>query len=125
MVNQYGKDLINKMAGQVIGSFSAFLCFLPMFIIAIVGRKAKDPINFISGDTSLKNKVKNVKEYNQKMSVLFLIWSFCYLASSIMFLIEPVYGTIVLIFSCSIILAVMYIWYRIILYRCSLLRNCL
>lgn len=107
------------MAGQIIGAFSAFLCFLPMFIIAIVGRKAKDPINFISGDTSLKNKVKNVKEYNRKMSILFLIWSFCYLASGIMFFIEPVYGTIVLIFSCSIILAVMYIWYRIILNRCS------
>lgn len=115
MVNQYGKDSINKMAGQVIGAFSAFLCFLPMFIIAIVGRKSKDPINFISGDTSLKNKVKNVKEYNQKMSVLFLIWSFCYLASGIMFLIEPVYGTIVLILSCSIVLIVMYICYRIIL----------
>ena len=119
MVNQYGKDSINKMAGQVIGSFSAFLCFLPMFLIAIVGRKAKDPINFISGDTSLKNKVKNVKEYNRKMSILFLIWSFCYLASGIMFLIEPLYGTIGLIFSCSIVLIVMYFWYRIILNRCS------
>lgn len=119
MVNQYGKDSINKMAGQVIGAFSAFLCFLPMFIIAIVGRKSKDPINFISGDTSLKNKVKNVKEYNRKMSILFLIWSFCYLASGIMFLIEPVYGTIVLILSCSIVLIVMYICYRIILKKYS------
>lgn len=107
------------MAGQVIGAFSAFLCFLPMFIIAIVGRKSKDPINFISGDTSLKNKVKNVKEYNRKMSILFLIWSFCYLASGIMFLIEPVYGTIVLILSCSIVLIVMYICYRIILKKYS------
>ena len=65
------------------------------------------------------SKVKNVKEYNQKMSVLFLIWSFCYLASGIMFLIEPLYGTIGLILSCSIVLIVMYICYRIILKKYS------
>lgn len=107
------------MASRVIGAFSSFLCFLPMFLISFAGKKSKEPINFISGDNSLKKKIKDVKAYNHAMAVLFLIWSLCYFCAGILYLFNPLYGTMMLICSCTIVLAMMFIWYKILVKRYS------
>lgn len=44
------------MVGRIIGLVSSLLCALPFFIIAIYNQDSKEPINFWSGDTTLKAK---------------------------------------------------------------------
>ena len=59
------------MVGRVIGLVSCLMCAIPFLIISVYNKDSKEPINFWSGDTTLKSKVKNVGEYNKKMAVLY------------------------------------------------------
>ncbi len=56
------------MFGKIIGLISCLMCAFPFFIIGIFNKDSKEPISFWSGDTTLKSKVKNVAEYNEKMA---------------------------------------------------------
>ena len=46
------------MVGKIIALVSCIMCALPFLIISVYNKDSKEPINFWSGDTTLKSKVK-------------------------------------------------------------------
>lgn len=42
------------MVGRIIGFISCVMCAIPFLIIAIYNKDSKEPINFWSGDTTLR-----------------------------------------------------------------------
>lgn len=65
------KEVIS-MVGRIVGLVFCLMCAVPFLIISVTNKDSKEPINFWSGDTTLKSKVKNVAEYNNKMAALIL-----------------------------------------------------
>ena len=59
------------LAGRIIGLVCFLLCAFPFFVIGIYNKDSREPISFWSGDTSLKDKVKNIKGYNTEMAGLY------------------------------------------------------
>lgn len=59
------------MLGNIIGLISCLMCAFPFFILSVYGKNSNEPISFWSGDTTLKSKVRSVKEYNEKMALLY------------------------------------------------------
>lgn len=57
--------------GGIIGFVSCLMCAFPLFVIAHYEKDNREPIVFWTGDKSLKEKVKDVKGYNQEMSKLY------------------------------------------------------
>lgn len=71
------------MAGRIIGLISCLMCAVPFLIISLYNRNSSEPINFWSGDTSLKKKVKNVCDYNKEMSGLYKRCAIAFLVAGI------------------------------------------
>lgn len=94
------------MIGRIIGFVCCLLCAFPFLIISEDANNIQVPINFWSGDNSLKNKVENVKKYNLKMVELYQQCSLVFVVSGIVFLILPVMGGIVL--ECTI--GIYFVW---------------
>lgn len=84
------------MAGRIISVISYLLCALPFWVIAKYQVNSKDPISFWSGDTSLKNKVKNVPDYNREMAALYKKYAWTYVAAAVAGAIHPLAGVAVL-----------------------------
>ena len=78
------------MVGKIIALVSCLLCAVPFLIISIYNKDSKEPINFWSGDTSLKEKVADIKGYNKEMALLYL----CFDCTLGIFLMYRVYKKI-------------------------------
>lgn len=105
------------MVGRIIGVVSCVMCAIPFFIIATYDKSSKNPINFWSGDTSLKTKVKNVSGYNQEMSGLYLKCAYAFMLTGVMYLISPLIGTTMICFESTLGIYVVYRSYKKILSR--------
>ncbi len=103
------------MVGRIVGLVFCLMCAVPFFIISVYNKDSKEPINFWSGDTTLKSKVKNVTEYNNKMATLYKRCALAFLISGIGFLIFPFLGVIMVCFDCTLGIYLMYGNYKIIL----------
>ncbi len=103
------------MVGRIIGLVSCLMCAVPFLIISVYNKDSKEPINFWSGDTTLKSKVKNVTEYNNKMAALYKKYAIALLISGIGFLILPFLGVIMICFDCTLGIYLMYQDYKKIL----------
>lgn len=90
------------MFGRIVGLVCCILCALPFFIIATYNKDSMEPINFWSGDKTLKSKVKNVQDYNKEMALLYKKCAAAFLATGIVFLIEPIAGCILLCLDCTL-----------------------
>ena len=80
------------MVGRIIGFFSCALCALAFWLIASLGKGGKTPISFWTGDNSLKEKIRDVKAYNEKMEALYKKYAYSFLASGVGFFIQPIVG---------------------------------
>lgn len=107
------------MLGRIIGLFACLMCAFPFFVIAIFNKDSKEPINFWSGDTTLKDKVKNVHEYNIEMAALYKKCAIAFVITGIGFLTVPLVGVILLCFDCSLGIYVVYRNYKKILEKHS------
>lgn len=103
------------MVGNIIGFISCLMCAIPFFILSAFGKDSDEPINFWSGDTTLRAKVKNVKAYNQKMALLYKRYAAAFLAAGIGCLILPAAGIVILCLNCTAGLLLVYKSYRKIL----------
>ena len=103
------------MTGGIIGLVSCIMCAIPFLIIAVYEKDSNEPINFWSGDTTLKEKVKNVAEYNKKMSSLYKKCAIAFLLSGIGFLVMPIIGLIIICFDCTVGIWIVYRSYKRIL----------
>ena len=107
------------MLGRIIGLISCLMCAFPFFIIGVFNKASQEPISFRSGDTTLKSKVRNVAEYNEKMAALYKKCGIAFIISGIGWFISPVAGVVMICFDCTLGLWLVYKKYRRILNLCS------
>lgn len=98
------------MLGRIIGLISCLMCAVPFLVISVYNKNSNEPINFWSGDTSLKSKVKNIRDYNKEMSELYKKCALAFLVTGIGFIIYPIVGVVLICFECT---AGIYIVYRL------------
>ena len=103
------------MFGRIVGFISCLMCAFPFYIIAVYNKDSKEPINFWSGDTTLKSKVKNVVEYNKKMALLYKRCAIVFLISGIAFFVSPFLGVTMICFDCTLGIYLVYRSYKSIL----------
>ena len=104
------------MVGRIVGLVSCIMCAFPFFIISIYNKDSKEPINFWSGDTTLKAKVKNVEEYNKEMALLYKKCAIAFLITGAGFFTMPIVGVIMICFDCTVGIYLVYRNYKRILY---------
>lgn len=107
------------MAGRIIGLISCLMCVVPFLIISLYNRNSSEPINFWSGDTSLKKKVKNVCDYNKEMSGLYKRCAIAFLVAGIGFVVYPIVGVILMCLDCTLGIYAVYHSYKKILQEYS------
>ncbi len=107
------------MAGRIIGLVCCLLCAFPFFVMGIYNKGSMEPINFWSGDTSLKDKVKDVKGYNKEMAGLLKKCASFFLGAGILLLAFPTAGIVLLVFGCTVGIYLAYRVYKGILGRYS------
>lgn len=103
------------MVGRMVGLVSCLMCAVPFLIISVYNKDSKEPINFWSGDTTLKSKVRDVAGYNNEMAALYKRCATAFLISGIGFLILPFLGVIMICFDCTLGIYLMYRNYKRIL----------
>lgn len=106
-----GIDLV----GNIIGMICCLMCSLPFFILAAFGRNGDEPINFWSGDTTLKTKVRNVEEYNKQMAALYRKYAAAFVAAGFGCLFWPVMGMVMIGLNCTLGIYLVYRNYKKIL----------
>lgn len=90
------------MGGKITGLVCCLLCMFPILIISIYNKDSSEPISFWSGDTSLKDKVKDVKGYNMEMAGLYKKCALCFLFTGILFVVFPIAGIGLLVFDSTL-----------------------
>lgn len=103
------------MVGRIVGLVSCIMCAIPFFIISIYNKDSKEPINFWSGDTTLKAKVKNIEEYNKEMVLLYKKCAIVFLITGVVFLAMPFVGMIIICLECTVGIYLVYLKYKKIL----------
>ncbi len=103
------------MVGRIIGLVSCLLCAFPFFIISAYNKDSREPINFWSGDTTLRTKVKDIQQYNKEMASLYKKCSISFLITGIAFLVMPVIGIIMVCMDCTVGIYLAYRTYKKIL----------
>jgi hypothetical protein len=103
------------MLGRIIGLISCLMCAFPFLVIGVFNKDSREPITFWSGDATLKSKVKNVAEYNEKMAVLYKKCAIAFVISGVGWFISPVVGVIMICFDCTLGIWLVYKRYRKIL----------
>ncbi len=119
MNNKSGFEEVGILVGRIVGLVCFLLCAFPFFVIGVYNKDSSEPINFWSGDTSLKDKVKDVKGYNTEMAGLYKKCAVCFLLNGILFVVFPIAGIVLCVFDCSVGIYLAYRIYKGILERYS------
>ncbi len=107
------------MIGRIIAFVACLLCAIPFWIISKYEKDSRDPVPFWSGDTSLKAKVTNVKEYNSQMCGLYQKCGMAFLITGLSFLVNVPIGVILLGADCTLGIYIVYRQYKKILSKYS------
>lgn len=107
------------MAERIIGLVACIMCAVPFLIIARYDKDSRDPVGFWSGDKSLKEKVKNVKDYNIEMAKLYGKCAIAFLLTGIIWFIWPLLGTIAVVFECTVGIYIVWKCYKKVLGKYS------
>lgn len=107
------------MAGRIVFLVCCLLCSFTFFVISIYNKDSSEPIHFWSGDTSLKEKVKDVNGYNAEMAGLYKKCALFFLLAGILFIVFPIAGIVFLLFDCTVGIYLAYRVYKGILGRYS------
>ena len=108
----------------MVGKFVCFFCCLMIafafFAMGVGGKDRTDPINYFSGDETLKDKVNDLKSYNAEMSRMYKYWalSWIFVGASFFPLSIPA-GVVVLIIALGVGTIVTYRAYKNILKKYS------
>lgn len=107
------------MIGRIVGLICCLLCSFPFWIIGISEKDSREPITFWSGDTSLKEMVRDVKGYNSEIAGLYKRCALFFTLTGLLFAVFPIVGIVLLVFSCSIGIYLAYRVYKRILGKYS------
>lgn len=110
---------LSKTAGRFLALIACVMCSLPFFIISRYEKDSMTPITFWAGDKSLKDKVIDIKGYNQRMAKLYGKCGAVFILTGIVFLVFPAVGTILIAFECTIGIYIVYRCYKRILEETS------
>ncbi len=105
------------MAVRIIGLACFLLCAFPFLIIGVYDKGSREPIHFWSEDTSLKDKVQDVKGYNAEMAQLYKRCALFFLLMGIVFAVFPIGGIVLMVFGSSVGIYLAYQVYKRILER--------
>lgn len=107
------------MVGRMIGMISCLLCALPFWVIAKYNRDSDEPISFWSGDTSLRDRVLQVADYNREMAALYRKYALSWVIAAVLFLVHPLVGVTLCMLCCTVGIYLVYRAYKKILNRYS------
>ena len=78
----------------MVGKFVCFFCCLMIafafFSMGFGGKDRMDPINYFSGDETLKDKVKDLKNYNAEMSRMYKYWALAWVVVGALYFPLPI-----------------------------------
>ena len=100
------------MAEKVIIFMCAVLCAVPFFLIGYLNRNSYEPIAFFSGDTTLKNRIADVKAYNRGMAKLYCTYAIIVLITGLISFINPGVAIVMLLIECTLGLLFLYFKYK-------------
>ena len=103
------------MAGNIICCLSFSLCGIAFILIALTKKNTTDPITFFSGDDTLKEKVNDIKRYNNQMSKLYTAYGLCFILTGILSFVNIFISLILIAIFLSLGLMVVYYSYKKIL----------
>ena len=103
---------VGILVGRIVALVCCLLCAFPFFVISVYNKDSSEPINFWSGDTSLKDKVKDVKGYNTEIAGLYKKCALFFLLTGILFVVFPIAGIGLLVFDCSVGIYLAYRFYK-------------
>lgn len=106
------------MAERIIGILVCVLCAFPFYALSL-NKNSHEPINFWSGDSSLKDKVQNVAAYNKEMSALYKMYAVAFVIAGLVYLIYPLAGFALLLLDCTAGIYALYKGYKRILHKYS------
>lgn len=107
------------MVERIIGLVACLMCAVPFLIISKYDKSSREPITFWSGDTTLKEKVKNASAYNEEMAFLYKKCAIAFVLTGAGFLAWPILGVALLCFDCSLGIYLVYRCYKKILGKYS------
>lgn len=103
------------MAEKVIIFMCAVLCAVPFLLIGILNRNSDEPITFFSGDTTLKNRIGDIKAYNREMSKLYFRYGLVVFVTGLISFINPGVAIVLLLVVCTVGLVFIYFKYKALL----------
>ena len=83
------------MVAKIICFFSCCLCAYSFFAMSVGGADRTDPINFFSGDESLKDKIKDLRNYNAEMSRMYKLWGLSLILVGVLFFVLPMLASLI------------------------------
>lgn len=108
------------MAERIIMLVCFFMCSVPFWIISTFNKDSITPISFWSGgENKLNSKLKNVKDYNYEMALLYRKCAIAFLITGIGSCIYPIIGILFLGIECIIGIFFLYKSYKNILNKYS------
>ncbi len=96
----------------IIGLVACIMCAVPFGIIAVYDKDGREPIGFWSGDKTLKDKVKNVPEYNKEMAALYKKCAIAFLLAGVGCMIAMPVGIALICFDCTVGIYLVYRSYK-------------
>lgn len=107
------------MIAKIVGMICCLLCAFPLFIIGKYNKDSMTPINFWAGDTSLKDKIKDLKNYNAEMAGLYCNCALAFVITGLIFLIWEIAGCVIVLLDSTI--GIYFVWkkYKAILAKYS------
>jgi hypothetical protein len=76
------------MVERMVGLVCCLLCAFPFLIIGIYNKDSKEPINFWAGDNTLKEKIKDIGNYNIEVANLYKKFAMVFFLTGILFVME-------------------------------------
>lgn len=107
------------MAAKIISFICYMLCAIPFWVIAKHGKNGQDPISFWTGDTSLKDKVKDVAAYNREMAALYTAFGWVFFVAAVGSVVHPLVGVGIAVVASTVGIFVLYRVYKKILAKYS------
>lgn len=107
------------MEGRIIGTICYLLCAAPFWVIARYQKDSKDPISFWAGDTSLKQRIKDIPAYNRDMARLYNRYGWAFAAAAVGGLLHPLLGVGIVVLNGTIGIFCVYRAYKKILEKYS------
>jgi Na+-transporting NADH:ubiquinone oxidoreductase subunit NqrB len=100
------------MVERMVGLVCCLLCAFPFLIIGIYNKDSREPINFWAGDNKLKEKIKDIENYNIEMAALYKKCAMVFLLTGVCFAMAPIAGVILVVCDCTIGIYVAYCFYK-------------